>query len=200
MLISTHNKQFNSFASFLRALCVKREISMLQFRCTVKVQKEIGIKSKDLSEISDSKSMLGNWYVNILTIDRRKTFLFVNEKTLLSFILYGIKKSNITSIHEMFLKALNQLLLMEGVDYSTINKLNNEYLHLEYTKTNNKRTIGSMNNLMSTYEHFIYSDGGLKHCDLITIIHKINKMPQKNIGWGYSIDITKELLQCHQST
>ena len=47
---------------------------MLQFRCTAKVQKEIGIKPKDLSEIKDGKSMLGNWYVNISTIDRRKTF------------------------------------------------------------------------------------------------------------------------------
>ena len=103
---------------------------MLQFRCTAKVQKEIGIKPKDLNEIADGKSMLGNWYVNISTIDRRKTFLFVNERTLLSFILYGIKKSNIANMHEMFLKALNQLLLMEGFNYPVIDKLNNEYLHL----------------------------------------------------------------------
>ena len=173
---------------------------MLQFRCTAKVQKEIGIKPKDLNEIADGKSMLGNWYVNISTIDRRKTFLFVNERTLLSFILYGIKKSNITNMHEMFLKALNQLLLMEGVDYPVIDKLNNEYLHLEYTKTNSKKVLGNMNDLMSLYKHFIYSDGGLQYCDLTEIIHQINKTPQKNIGWGYSIDLAKELLQCNQST
>ncbi len=173
---------------------------MLQFRCTAKVQKEIGIKPKDLDEIVDGKSMLGNWYVNISTIDRRKVFLFVNERTLLSFILYGIKKSNVANIHEMFLKSLNQLLLMEGVDYLVIDKLNNEYLHLEYTKTNNKQVLGNMNDLMSLYKHFIYSDGGFKCCDLTGIIHRINKTPQKNIGWGFSIDLAKELLQCNQST
>ncbi|MCW8933227.1 MAG: hypothetical protein OQK98_00750 [Gammaproteobacteria bacterium] len=173
---------------------------MLQFRCTAKVQKEIGLKAKDLNEITDGKSMLGNWYVNISTIDRRKTFLFVNERTLLSFILYGIKKSNISNIHEAFLKALNQLLMLEGIDYSVIDKLNNEYLNLQYTKTGSKQVLGNMNDLMSLYKHFIYSDGGLKHCDLTEIIHRINRTPQKNIGWGYSIDLAKELLLCKQRT
>ena len=155
---------------------------------------------KDLDNIQEPNTMLGNWYVNISTIDRRKTFLFVNERTLLSFILYGIKKSNIANMHEMFLKALNQLLLMEGVDSPVIDKLNNEYLDLKYTKTNSKQVLGNMNDLMSLYEHIIYMDGGLKYCDLTGIIRQINTTPQKNIGWGYSIDLAKELLQCNQNT
>lgn len=173
---------------------------MLQFRCTEKVQKELGLKPKDLDEIKETDTTLGNWYVNIATIDRRKTFLFVNERTLLSFILYGVKKSNIANIHEVFLKALNQLLLMEGVDYPVINNLNNEYLNLEYTKTDSKKILGNMNDLMSLYKHFIYSDGGLKHCDLTDTIYRINRTPQKNIGWGNSIELTKELLHCNKSS
>jgi hypothetical protein len=172
---------------------------MLQFRCTAKVQKELGLKPKDLDDIQEPDSMLGNWYVNISTIDRRKTFLFVNERTLLSFILYGIKKSNIANMHEMFLKGLNQLLLLEGVDYPVLDKINNEYLYLKYTKTNSKNLLGNMNDLMSLYKHYIYSDGGLKYCDLTDIIHRINKTPQRNIGWGYSIELAKELLQCKKS-
>lgn len=173
---------------------------MLQFRCTSKVQRELGLTHKDLDDIQEPETMLGNWYVNIATIDRRKTFIFVNERTLLSFILYGIKKSNITKMHEMFLNALNQLLLMEGVQYSVIDKLNNEYLELKYTKTNNKKVIGNMSKLMSLYKHIIYTEGGLKYCDLTGIIHHVNTMPQKTIGWGYSIDLVKELLSCKQNT
>ncbi len=173
---------------------------MLQFRCTGKVQKEFKLKPNELSKILEPDSTLGNWYVNISTIDRRKTLLFMNEKTLLSFILYGVKKSNITNIHEVFLKALNQLLLIEGVDYPEINKLNNEYFNLEYTKTNNKSILGNMNDLMSLYKHFIYSDGGLKFCDLNDIIKRINRTPQRNIGWGNSINLAKELLQTATNT
>ncbi len=71
-----------------------------------------------------------------------------------------------------------------------------EYLDLKYTKTNNKQVLGNMNDLMSLYKELIYMNGGLKHCDLTAIIHQLNTMPQKNIGWGYSVDLAKELLQC----
>ena len=81
-----------------------------------------------------------------------------------------------------------------------IDKINNEYFNLKYTKTNSKKVLGNMNDLMSLYKHYIYSDGGLKYCDLTDIIHRINKTPQRNIGWGYSIELAKELLQCKKST
>ena len=173
---------------------------MLQFRCTAAVQKEFGLKPKDLDEIKEADTVLGNWYVNIATIDRRKTFLFVNERTLLSFILPGINQYNIANMHETFLKALNQLLLNEGVDYTLINNLNNEYFSLQHTKTDSKKILGNMNDLMSLYNHIIYSDGGLKYCDLTNTIHRINTTPQRNIGWGNSIDLAKELLHRKKST
>lgn len=168
---------------------------MIQLRCTGKVQKQLSIKSSELSEIKESNSTLGNWYVNLTTIDRRKTFIFMNEKTLLSFILFGVKKSNTPRIHEIFLKALNQLLLMEGFAESVINNINKEYLELAYTKTNSKSLLGNMNDLVDNYKYSILYDGGLKCCNLTEIITKMNRMPQRNIGWKYSIDAVKELLK-----
>ena len=53
---------------------------MLQLRITGKLQKEIGIKPDALSPISEHDTLLGNWYANIFTLDRRKTIIFVNEK------------------------------------------------------------------------------------------------------------------------
>lgn len=171
---------------------------MIQLRCTGKVQKQLGIKPSELSEIKEPDSTLGNWYVNITTIDRRKTFLFMNESTLLSFMLYGVKKSNSSRIHEIFLKALNQLLLFEGFGYETINRINDEYLNLEYTKTHSSNLLGNMNDLIENYKYHIYAGGGLQHCDLTTIIREVNRMPQRNIGWEFSINVAKELLT-HQN-
>ena len=167
---------------------------MIQLRCTGKVQKQLGIRPNELSEIKGADSTIGNWYVNISTIDRRKTFLFMNERTLLSFILYGVKKSKTPRIHEIFLQALNQLLLLEGFNHKTINHINDEYLDLEFTKTNSRSLLGNMNDLMDHYKHYIYTDRGLQHCDLTAIIQRLNRIPQKNIGWKYSIDLVKEIL------
>ena len=70
---------------------------------------------------------------------------------------------------------------------------------MEYTKTHSKQLLGNMNNLIQTYAHYIYYDGGLEYCDLTDIIQRINHMPQRNINWKYSIDLTKELLKHRQN-
>ena len=167
---------------------------MIQLRCTGKVQKQLSIKPSELSNIKEPDSTLGNWYLNITTIDRRKTFIFMNESTLLSFILYGVKKSHSATIHEMFIRALNQLLLFEGFDFEIINLVNDEYHEIEYTKTHSRSLLGNLNDLVENYKYHIYEGGGFQHCDLTSIIRDINRMPQRNIGWEFSINVARELL------
>ena len=167
---------------------------MLQLRCTAKVQKELGLKPGNLCEPITGDSLLGNWYINIFTVDRRKTFIFMNEKTLLSFILFGVKKSNVSKTPEMFLNGLIQLLTIGGFDESQISKAVQDYGSIEFTKTISKSLLGNMNDLVSLYKHSILYEGGYKNIDIGRLILDINRTPQKNIGWSYSIEVVKELL------
>lgn len=167
---------------------------MLQLRCTAKVQKELGIKPSELADVKSSDSLLGNWYINIFTVDRRKTFIFMNEKTLLSFILFGVKKSNVRKTPEMFLAGLEQLLAIEGFDEVTIGSVLKGYDSYEFTKTASKSLLGNMNDLVVMYRHSIQYDGGFKYVDIGEIILNINRTPQKNLGWQYSIEAVSELL------
>lgn len=167
---------------------------MLQLRCTAKVQKELGLKPGDLAEIKPGDSLLGNWYVNIFTVDRRKTFIFMNERTLLSFIIFGIKKSNVKNAPEAFLRGLDQLLTIEGFDIGAINQVFDGYESYEFTKTASRSVLGNMNDLVDLYRHSIVYGGGLKYVDVGELILKINRTPQRNLGWSFSIDIVKELL------
>jgi len=167
---------------------------MLQLRLTGKLQKEIGIKAAALSDISDNDTLLGNWYANIFTLDRRKTIIFVNEKTLYSFIIYGIKKTNIEKLSEIFVTGLEQSLFFEGITSSIIKRMSLEYGLCQFTKTESKAVLGNMNNLVDLYSHWVYHDGGLKKCDLSEIILRINRTPQRNIGWEYSINVLRALL------
>jgi len=168
---------------------------MLQLRCTGKVQKELGVKPSQLAEVKPGDSLLGNWYVNIFTVDRRKTFIFMNEKTLLSFIIFGVKKSNVSKTPEFFFRGLEQVLAMEGFEASKLNKVFEGYGSYEFTKTNSKSVLGNMNDLVDLYKHSILYDGGLKYVDLGELIKQINRTPQRNLGWSNSIEIVKELLE-----
>ena len=97
---------------------------MFQLRCTGKVIKELGLKPNQLSEVKKPNSILGNWYVNLTTIDRRKTLIFVSERTLLSFMIFGVKKSNVGKIHTTFINGISQLLSIEGFSPEVIDKIN----------------------------------------------------------------------------
>ena len=168
---------------------------MLQIRCTKKVLDAIGIKQKDLDSIKEADSLLGNWYANLFSIDRRKIIIFMNEKTLFSFIIIGVRKDNIKKIIEIFCAGLEQILILEGIDAAKIEEVLAEYDDVEFTKTENRSVIGNLNELVNVYKCHISYDEGLKYCDLTEIIYRINRMPQRNINWEYSVDALNELLE-----
>ena len=168
---------------------------MLQIRCTNKAQKELGIDESELEEAKPADSLLGNWYLNLVTIDRRKTYIFVNEKTLLSFIIFGIKKNNASKAPEMLLRGLHQLLTIEGIESTKINQVLEEYLSYQFTKATNKSVIGNMNSLVASYKQAILREGGFKHVEVGKIILQINNSPQKILKWSFPIEIVKEILE-----
>ena len=167
---------------------------MLQLRCTSKVLKLLDLGPKDLAEMRAPDSLFGNWYVNLFVVVRRKTLLLMNERTLLSFVIYGVRKDNVKNIQHILLRGIDQLLTLEGFNISEINKVFSGYDSVEFTKTGSRSLLGNMNDLMDMYKHSIYYEGGLKYCDLADIMRRINRTPQRNLGWANSIDVVKQLL------
>jgi len=154
---------------------------------------ELGLKESQLDKLRPADTLLGSWYVNLFTVDRRKAYIFVNEKTLLSFILYGVKKSNNKKLPEMFMFGLEQLLNFEKFPENAIEKIFKGYDVVSYIKTDSKKILGNMNDLVSLYNHHIYYEWGLRNCNLTEIIMKINRTPQKNLGWSNSIEMVGNL-------
>ena len=170
----------------------------MQIRCTQKLLKELGVKNSELAEIEKPDTILGNWYANIFTLDRRKTIIFMNERTLLSFIIFGIRKDNIKNFPIVFVNGIERVLTMEGFDDNIIDKVLSEYTHIFLTKTDSKSLLGNMNDLVNLYAHFVLSAGGLKQADLFDVIARINRTPQRTIGWQNSVEAVKEIIGTKQ--
>ena len=166
----------------------------MQMRCTQKLLKQLNVKNNELAEIEKPDSLLGNWYANIFTLDRRKTIIFMNERTLASFIIFGIRKDNIKDFPLAFVHGVEQLLSMEGINKTVIDKVLEQYREISFTKTDSKSLLGNLNDLVNLYTHFILSDGGLKYADLYEVISRINRTPQRNIGWLNSAKALNEIL------
>ncbi len=174
---------------------------MLTLKCTKKVQDFIGLNKRDLDvpEEELDQSVMGAWYINIFLVDRRKCLIFMNERSLLSFIVFGARKGNSQkdSIPELFLRGIVQLLAIEDFPPAYINRLVEDSMECRFAKTDSRKVLGNLNDLVATYEHMIWYDGGLKHCNLEEILYRVNRTPQRNLNWGYSIDIARELLSAN---
>ncbi|MBS1187714.1 MAG: hypothetical protein H6R04_1732 [Burkholderiaceae bacterium] len=171
---------------------------MLILKCTKKVQAYLGLTASDLlpdSAIS-REAVLGAWYVNQFRIGRRSAFIFMSERTLLSFILFDVKKSNSKKalFPEICLAGIVQLLKFLQTPLPLIGKVIEDSFNTGYANTDSRSALGNLNDLAFLYQHFVMAEGGLEHCNLTEIILRVNRTPRRNLGGSNSTDITREML------
>jgi len=169
---------------------------MIQVRCTKKVQDFIGVKKANLFPITNSNAILGSWVANIFVQNRRKVICFMNERTLLSFIITGVKKPHAKNVIKSLPIVLEQILTFEGIPPEIIKNALCNCNEIELTSTNSRKLLGNMNDLIHMYQMLISMDGGLNQCDLTSIIKRINRTPQRVLEWESSIKVTHDLLAC----
>lgn len=173
---------------------------MLYLKCTGEVQKALRLGKANLSVAETSDSPLGSWYVHRFAIGRTRFFLFMSEATLLSFVLYQGKKAvSATTLPTMFMAGLHQLLIMRDIGTSAIERALEPYHVGLFARTDSRKSLGSMNDLVRCYTTMVEAHGGLQACDLTATIMKINDMPQRTLGWATSWEMTEAVLQAAQA-
>lgn len=167
----------------------------LQIRCTRKLLDELDLSEAMVAEIRPADTLLGNWYANVLRIEREKCVLVMNEKTLYSFILPWSFKSEPGKFRQAFIDGLRQALEAEWVDPADIARVLKEYEQVEFTSTESKRLLGNMNDLAKQYEYRLPEAGGVKSRHLTEIVRDANQTPQRNLEWLHSKEALERLFR-----
>ena len=162
-------------------------------RCTGKLQKEMGLKKTELKEDEANFSYLGSWHANLILIDRKKCVLFCNDKTLFSFIVPGISRTDIKKLEQIFKEWLQCVLADEELPRSVIEAIISEYSEINYAKTNNKSVLGSMNDLAYHYKYAILEAGGVNSYEVPGIIRRLNRLPMGALKYSNAINTLKSL-------
>lgn len=167
---------------------------MLLLRCTAKLRKEMGLKEAGLYGGEAPGSPLDTWYANLLRISRRKCVLFTHAESLFSFLTFDASKARLKNLDAVFCERLQEAMMREGFDPSVIERLMGRYEDARYARTDNRKVLGSMNDLTSLYKHHILSQGGADYCDLPATILKLNRVPFSPLGGRYAIEKFSGLL------
>ena len=163
--------------------------------CTKKVLKELDVTLIEPDNIPSPTEGLGNWYANLLRIDRRKCIIFTNEKTLYTFLIPKVLKANLKNIEQEFLINLSYNLQNEGFGLEVINRVMQEYREIGFAKTVSKSVLGSMNEFMFQYEVLIQMEGGIDNIRILQVNQKINKTIMGALKYKYPIEALRNLLK-----
>jgi hypothetical protein len=146
---------------------------MRSLKCTKKLLEEMD--AEPVAAEVESEGILGDWYANLLRLERKKCVLFVNEQTRFCFLVPDLKRVHIKNLGVVFRDGLFGVLRSEGYQTPMIEHIISEYDALGYGKATNRAVLGSMTEYTKTYEYWIADEGGLASCDLKAITKQMNR-------------------------
>ena len=171
---------------------------MTFIRITQKLQKEIGVKAADLVMYEKPRGAFQEWYAHVFILDRKKQVIFVEAQTLFSFCVGNLARKDIRErFPELFEKGLGKALYVEGVSGDAVSKIMNVCRsQMCFAKTENRRTIGAMNELVKQHKYsFYYQDRPMDVQDRCNRYMPMRGFPNGSKGYQFPIDAFAKMLK-----
>jgi len=150
-------------------------------RCTRKLLNELNTEVPASSGEIHVDPVLGEWYCNLLYLDKRRSLLFTSADTLYTFVVPQILKRDLETFDILFAQNLRKNLEYEGLSVTLIERIISiQDVALE--KTISRSVLGSMNDYAIQSEYFVTFGGGLKNVDILELNRKLNSAPMSAIG------------------
>ena len=161
---------------------------MVTLRCTQKLLRRLEVMDKPAA----STTVLGDWYANILFLRPHQLVLCVSERSLLPVVLLAKETQTLAA---RLAGAAGQVLQKLGVAPSQIERELSEMRSFAYSRTQNRRVLGSLNDLifqLSWYMHHSPEKSLLEQS-----LH-LAETPCSPIGYSSPDRLTVELFQSAQ--
>ncbi|MCP3027411.1 hypothetical protein [Halobacillus sp. A5] len=124
---------------------------MFVIGATEKLSKEIHKDFEDLNEYKDTP-LINRWHANLITINRRKCLILMNNKTGINLTLFGLRKQQFDNLNNVIKGSLKQLLQLIKVEEEIIDELLKQAEPFVYTNTDNRQVLCMMNQVQLLVE------------------------------------------------
>lgn len=115
----------------------------MQIGCTKKLQEKMGIVAATQS--SHVESDLFCWSAHVVTLNRKKTVIVVNDSSRFGFVLYGLKAKDFKRLDELILQGIRHCLRDEKITDEIIEKYLNEAGTINFSKTRGAKYVSRLN-------------------------------------------------------
>jgi Fe-S-cluster formation regulator IscX/YfhJ len=157
----------------------------------LQVTKKLAIKlGVELEEIDTAQySDLENFHCNLLEFDDSNAILITNDKTLFSFVILGVEDEDFQHFEFILREEIFKILVNSELEQREYEKVLAMMKSIRYSKTSNRSTISSMNNLK-----FMIGSRLSKGVEFYEMNRWINRIPHIKLKFSFAIEGYKELL------
>jgi hypothetical protein len=152
----------------------------------------LGSRNVTLSEPAPTD---GDWYLNLLWIERQKCLLLTHSGTLFSVFRAGVRVADLRPLGDYVVEAIETALRSEGLPADTFSQLDRDDVRV--AKTASRHTLGFMKEMAFELEWHIAHDGGLDATDINELNHALRRTLRSH-GSDYAQPI--ELVNQHLTT
>lgn len=115
-------------------------------QCTKKLLDQLNIKP----DLHTEEELLFSWHANLITVNRRKTVVLVNDRNRYVIVLYGLKAKNFKRLGEHIVEAVEETFKEECIKDEVIEQFYNYSKEIIYSKTKNRSFVARMNKSCET--------------------------------------------------
>ena len=126
---------------------------MIVLRGTQKLLKEVRLRKEKLGD--PGEGFMGSWFVNIFRLERRKSVLITNDRTLYSVLLWGLRRPDFDDLGSRFVAGLASNLKRDGFDTGFIASIGMTCHPIKWAVTNSRSVLGSMNDMISCSKYMV---------------------------------------------
>lgn len=119
-------------------------------QCTKKLLDQLNIKP----EIQVEHELLFSWHANLLTVNRRKAVVLMNDENNYIVVLYGLKLKEFRNLDGHILNAIRETFKEECIKDEVIERFINDSQKIVYSKTSSRSMISKLNNVCTLLPHF----------------------------------------------
>jgi hypothetical protein len=169
---------------------------MLYLQTSHKARAALGLNNQAFAPPGQTNSALGNWMVTIVPIGRRRAYVFMSCRSLLSFpVMIGKKVIAIEDMPALMSYGLTRLLAHMQTPSNHSSRLLADLNEIAVCKATDKSMIGVFRSVAGDYDYRVGRGGGLAHVNMDDIVYRVNSIPRATLGFRTSFEVSGELLQ-----
>jgi hypothetical protein len=158
-------------------------------RCTGRALALLGGHALTLTEPPPSDD---DWYLNLLWVDRQKCLLLTHAGTLFSVFVAGVRKADLRPIGPYVVKVVEAELRSEHLPSDALGRLYPDAVRL--AKTASRSILGFMNDIAVNCRYQVADAGGLSHCDISALNHRLRRTLHNRGGYAHPIELVAQRL------